>query len=274
MTELQPDEVYLELNPPARSQFRTTRRAAVTGAIVLHTAENDPDLTLPDGGAEAVARFIARRTDAAGSYHSIADSDSIVQLGRYEWEMFHEGTGGNRWSLGLSFACHAGQWATMPDWWVDGALSNGAMEAARMARWVKAQVGIDIPAKRITAAQYRSGEPGFTTHAELDPKRRWDPGFDFPFDRFLERFRAHMAITPDPDAGPIDLSDRLAARLFNLEALTFIDWAYRFHLDRTPSRPELSYWLDVAQRDGTVAGVGLAIAESDEAKNLVTASEG
>ncbi len=114
--------IFLEDNPPARTQFRRTRRAAVTGAIVVHTAENTTDTTLPDSGAEAVARFISRRTDAAGSYHTVVDSDSIVDVGRYEWEMFHEGTGGNRWSLGLSFACQASQWTTLPDRWVDGAL--------------------------------------------------------------------------------------------------------------------------------------------------------
>ena len=49
--------VYLEDHRPARRQFYRTRRAAVTGAIVVHTAENTTDLVLPDAGAEGVARF-------------------------------------------------------------------------------------------------------------------------------------------------------------------------------------------------------------------------
>lgn len=179
---------YLDDHPPARSQFLTTRRAVVTGAVVVHTAENTTDTTLPDGGAEAVARFISTRTDAAGSYHSVVDSDSIVDVGRYEWEMFHEGTGGNRWSLGLAFACRASQWSTLPDRWVTDAIRNGGLEAATMAAWVKSTVGVTVPARRISAAQYRAGQPGFISHAELDPGRRSDPGADFPWTMFLDRF--------------------------------------------------------------------------------------
>jgi hypothetical protein len=180
--------IYLEDHPPARTQYRAPRRAAATGAIVLHTAENSTDLTLPDGGAEAVARFIATRTDAAGSYHTVVDSDSIIDVGRYEWEMFHEGTGGNRWSLGLSFACQAAQWPNLPESWVGPAIQNGAVEAATMAAWVKATVGVTVPARRISPAQYRNGEPGFIGHADLDPGRRSDPGAWFPWDRFLEQY--------------------------------------------------------------------------------------
>lgn len=184
---------YLEDNPPVRSQFRRRRRAKPTGAIVVHTGENATDLTLPDGGAEAVARFISRRTDGPGSYHSIVDSDSRVRLGRFEWEMFHEGTGGNRWSLGLSFACRARQWEQLRAiGWADGAMEWGAVAAAEMIEWLKSEHGITVPLKRISPSEYRSGRPGFVGHGELDPGRRSDPGADFPWDWFLLSIRERL----------------------------------------------------------------------------------
>lgn len=187
---------YLEDNPPKRSQFRRTRKtwtrasdgARITGpsgAIVVHTPENIVDLRPPDDGAENVARFISTRTDAAGSYHSIADSDSVVRVGRYEWQMFGEGTGGNRWALHLAGACKAHQWETLPEWWVVATIRNMAREARQMADWVHQETGVFVPAEPITAAQYRRGEPGFISHGELDPGRRSDPGKEFPWDQFL-----------------------------------------------------------------------------------------
>jgi hypothetical protein len=238
--------VFLEENPPARRQFRTTRRATVTGAIVLHTAENNTDTRLPDGGAEAVARFIARRTDAAGSYHSIIDSDSVVRLGKYEWEMFHEGTGGNRWSLGMSFACQAAQWPTLPEAWFTNALRNAAKEAADMSRWVQATVGVTVPAVRITPNQYRSGEPGFVGHGELDPGRRSDPGSAFPWDEFLAMYRAEMApvSTPtDPGALPGAGGVRLN------EVMADVDELYRAYRGARPSLEERRAWgRDLARK--------------------------
>lgn len=179
--------VYLETHPPKRSQFRKKRRAAVTGAIVIHTAESVADTKGDDFGAENVAKFIQGRS-SAGSYHSIVDSDTIVRLVRYEWEAFHEGTGGNRWSLGLSFATQAAAWQRLPADWVQAAITLGASEARNMADWVKTTRNITIPAKRITAAEYRAGQPGFISHAELDPGRRSDPGDKFPWTDFLQAF--------------------------------------------------------------------------------------
>src|SRR5688572_20697417 len=105
---------YLVANPPRRSQFRKVRRAKPTGTIVLHSAENAPDLRLPDEGAERIASFIRNRTDP-GSYHVIADQDSRIQLVPFSHEAFHDGTGSNPWSIGLSLALRASDWPRLTD---------------------------------------------------------------------------------------------------------------------------------------------------------------
>ncbi|MEM7342457.1 MAG: N-acetylmuramoyl-L-alanine amidase [Actinomycetota bacterium] len=189
---------WIERNPnPHARQYTRPRRATPTGAIVIHTAENTTDITLPDGGAEAVASYISRRT-TPGSYHSIVDSDSHVRVVPYEWEAWHEGTGGNRWSLGLSFACRADQWPTLPPHWIPAAIHQGAAEAARMNQWLHTTHQVTVPARRITAAQYRNGQPGFISHAELDPRRRSDPGEAFPWGTFLNTY---AAMTNHPTSG-------------------------------------------------------------------------
>jgi hypothetical protein len=233
--------VYLEDHPPARQQYLAPRRAAVTGAIVVHTAENVTDLDGPDSGAEGVAAFIASRADA-GSYHSVVDSDSIVRVGRYEWEMFHDGTGGNRWSLGLSFACRAAQWPVLPERWFQGALRNGAVEAANMARWVASTVGVAVPAQRISAQEYRAGAPGFIGHAEIDPTRRSDPGAGFPWDEFLVLY----AQVIDPNVGNIPPSE--SAMLYH-QAMADVDELYKAYRGTEPSLAERRAWgRDLAQK--------------------------
>jgi hypothetical protein len=178
---------FLVAHPPARSQFVAPRREEVSGVIAVHTAENAPDFVAFDGGAEAVARFIQHRTDP-GSYHDLVDSDSIVDVVPYGYEAFHDGTGTNRHSLGLSIATRADVWPLAPQAWRAGAVENAARAAARMARYVHKRTGRVVPARRITAAQARARTPGFISHAELDPTRRTDPGAAFPWAQFLDRY--------------------------------------------------------------------------------------
>ncbi len=174
----------LRILPPRRRQYRAGRRATPTGCIVVHTAETTPDFTPPDNAAENVAKFIQARTDP-GSYHRLVDSDSIINLVEFRDEAFHDGTGSNRWSIGLSFATFAASWSTAPDWWVERALEMGAAAAAEANDWLVANGYPGCPARRISRAESEAGLPGFISHGERDPGRRSDPGPDFPWTRFL-----------------------------------------------------------------------------------------
>lgn len=181
---------YLVDNPPRVRQYRRPRRAQPSGVIVVHTAESLPDETGPDTGAENVARFIRDRTNY-GSYHDLADSDSLINLVPYDAEAYHDGTGSNPHSYGVSAATQAHEWKSLPGGWVDATVDNMARAAARYATWLKVNHGIKIPARRINRAQSEKRVPGFLSHAERDPRRRTDPGADFPWAQFLNRFEDH-----------------------------------------------------------------------------------
>lgn len=200
---------YLREHPPASPQFRSPRRNRLTGAIVVHTAESVLDSIGPDTGAENVAGFIGRRGDP-GSYHDLCDSDSIVHLVDYDDEAFHVAVySGNRFSIGLSFACRTTDWAKMTAAQRGGFIDNGADAAARMAAHVKTRTGIVVPARRITVEQFRAGAAGFISHGELDPGRRSDPGNapgQFPWETFL----FEVAVRTQPQEFIMDAEARAA----------------------------------------------------------------
>lgn len=198
-------DAYLREHPnPNLRQYRSPRREQPSGVIALHTAENTPDYVAFDGGAEAVARFISTRKDP-GSYHELVDSDSYINLVRWEDEAWHDGTGTNPHSFGLSFATRADVWALAPARWRKGAISLAAQRAAAYAAWIKRKHGIVIPARLITAEEARRRVPGFVTHARLDPRRRTDPGATFPYTTFLGEFAALTATPPPPPPEPTPL---------------------------------------------------------------------
>lgn len=206
---------YLIDNPPRTRQFRRPRRATPSGVIVVHTAESFPDETGPDTGAENVARFIANRSDF-GSYHDLADSDSLIQLVPYDAEAFHDGTGSNPHSYGVSAATQAAKWVQMGNEWTDACVRNMARGAARYARWIKREHGVDIPAKRITRAQSEARVPGFISHGERDPGRRSDPGATFPWTKFLNYYAEELNAGEDW----FDMADREDLKAALREVLT------------------------------------------------------
>jgi hypothetical protein len=167
---------------------------------VVHTAESGAGR---DGDALAVARFIQRRPDP-GSYHVIVDEGGWHKLVDYDDEAFGDGTGGNRWALHLSFATRAALWDDMTAERRLAILTHGAAAAADMGRWLKAEHGVTVPARIITADQYRNDVAGFIGHGTIDPARRTDPGASFPWFTFLRLwFDATTKETTMEAEGPI-----------------------------------------------------------------------
>lgn len=202
--------VYLVENPPRIRQYRSPRRERPSGVVVVHTAESFPDEVGPDTGAENVARFIELRTNH-GSYHDLVDSDSIIQMVRYSDEAFHDATGSNPHSYGVSAATQAAKWRELGDDWVDATVRNMARATARYATWLHEHYGIVIPARRITRAESEHRKPGFISHAERDPDRRTDPGRYFPWDDFLGYYADEMNGDDMPTVREIWYDDMIEA---------------------------------------------------------------
>ena len=148
--------------------------------VTVHTAENTPDLSGVDGGAEAVARYFAS-TDRRASVHAVVDSDTTVHLLPETHRAIHSRLAW-RDSLSFEISYRAALWGRNPAY----ELRLLAMAARLCRRWVGA---FGITTERIGLTQYRSGESGFIAHADLDPTRRTDPGPRFPWEAFLAMIR-------------------------------------------------------------------------------------
>ena len=161
--------------------------------VTVHTTESLADVVGGDMGAENVANYFATLADPkrAASYHTVVDSDSTVDClpaGLDELPVhtaFHcyQKNSGN---LGLSFACNAAAWDTLPPVWVDKALERGAVVAAAWCvRW-------SIPVVKINQAEFEAGARGISGHGLLQPADRTDPGDTFPWARFLALVQAKV----------------------------------------------------------------------------------
>jgi hypothetical protein len=201
---------YLVDNPPRQRQFKE-RGTDPSGVVVVHTAESTPDWVGADTGAENVARFIEGRSDY-GSYHTLVDSDSRVNLVPYHMQAYGDGTGSNPHAFHVSAATQAHKWKEAGKEWRADTVRNMALASAHYARWLKREHGIEIPAKRISRAESERRVPGFISHGERDPGRRSDPGENFPWRLFLDTYAAAMKGTddkPKPERKPGNLWDDL-----------------------------------------------------------------
>jgi hypothetical protein len=167
---------------------------------LVHTAESPLDLNGPDAGAEGVASFISRRTDAAGSYHLIGDRDSIVPMVPLSYEAFGDGTGSNPWAIHLSLAMHAADWPSLSTGHRDELLDTLAQMAAIAAEWLWREHRVRLHPRRLTKAESDAGLAGFIAHGDRDPGRRSDPGPGFPWALFLDRYAARAG-EPRPNGG-------------------------------------------------------------------------
>ena len=176
-----------------QTQYRE-RRKAPSGAIVLHVSATPTPCTLPDTTASRVAKWIARREDH-GSYHTLSDGTDIIPLIPFHLTAFHEGSGGNDHSIGLSVACQTSDWNTHGPW-KEAALDNLVEVAAGAIRWLKSNGVTTVPLEFRTKEEYAAGLPGFYRHSTLDPGRRTDPGSAFPTTHFFRRLQLKLEGQP------------------------------------------------------------------------------
>ena len=187
---------YLVDNPnPITPQFGW-QRTKVSGAIGVHTAENNTCFNGPDGGAESVAAFIGSRSDY-GSYHVLADADSIIHLVHPSWAAWADTTN-NVHGMSVSGAVQAGRWLEMSEGNRRQTVINMAHGAAQMVQEAVAYglLAVPTPARRITPQEAIAGtRAGFYGHGETNPGTRTDPGKAFDWDLFLTTYAGAVGYT-------------------------------------------------------------------------------
>jgi hypothetical protein len=83
---------------------------------------------------------------------------------------------------------YAAEWATLRPTEGRGKrmLEQCARAVVEAMGWLRTKHGIDVPVVHLTGAQALGGHPGIAKHADIDPKRRSDPGRSFPLDRLFD----------------------------------------------------------------------------------------
>ena len=171
---------------PNTQQWGYPRRGAkLSGTCIIHTAECAMDFEGADSSAENCANFIRTRSDY-GSYHTLVDSDSIIEMVPYEYEAWQDSQT-NPWAVGLSCAVQADNWHTIPADRKDRIYRNLATAAADFVSYMKTK-GITVPIRRITGQEARNGIPGFCAHGDSGVDRH-DPGAQFDWAKFFNYTR-------------------------------------------------------------------------------------
>ena len=174
---------YLLDNPqPITAQYGYPRRgSSLSGTCIIHTAECAMDFDGADSSAENCANFIRNRADY-GSYHTLVDSDSIIEMAPYEYETWQDSQT-NPWAVGISAAVQADNWHLIPADRRDRIYRNLATAAADFVSYMRTK-GITVPLRRINGAEARARVPGFCAHGDSGVDRH-DPGAQFDWAKFF-----------------------------------------------------------------------------------------
>lgn len=188
---------------PTCPQWRTPRRAPVSGTVGVHTCEGAMDDVGIDTGAENVASYISTRPDY-GSYHVIVDSDSTVDCVPDDYEAWHIaetdafGMGMNSHSWGVSAACRTTDWDPYEGWTKATIIRMG--QAIR-AFWTRNGFDPLDPniCRFLTRDEAKRRVPGLVLHGVVQPGDRSDAWRDHPQRAELEAMLiAAITGTPAP----------------------------------------------------------------------------
>lgn len=215
--------------------------------LVLHV----PQFPERPDAAEALARYF-QRGERKASTHYVVDDTEIVQC-VHDDDVAFGAASANRHGLHWEMVGFAEQ---TPDQWDDDYSQKVIARTAAHVGEKAAQYG--IPLRFVDAAGLRRGEPGITTHYEVN--RAWpstghtDPGRHFPIARFL----ALADLTaPQEDDMNAD-QDRMLKDLHDV----LIGNRVRGHKDPTGARHDLATpILSTNHEVGLVKGFLVKIAE-------------
>lgn len=219
---------YLYDNPPARSQYG--RRTEPVRIIVLHTTQARPDFVGTDNNAEGTAKYISTRS-TPGCYHTIVDRDSIVPMADPAiHQVWGARYGVNAYAAHVSMSTRAEDFLDNDGWQIGGhPRSEYFLACAEIcARWC---VQFGIPPVKLDRVTAMNGGRGITSHAIIDPTRRYDPGFDDEWEPFLEVVRDRIAQLQGADMtvnhkGKFVAYEFVRGGEFNEELWRFPAWKY------------------------------------------------
>ena len=182
--------------PFVQARNYTPGRRSPIDVIVIHTMEMPEKSTT----AEACANFFATTTKEASAHYCI-DQNSVVQCVRDEDVAWHA-PGANHNGLGFE---HAGYARQSREEWVGDEASLALLErSAELAAEKCREYG--IPLIWLQPADLRAGKRGFTSHANVSKafqrSDHWDPGPNFPVQRYLALVRQHLG-DEVPPAKPV-----------------------------------------------------------------------